>query len=81
MDAPKVVTGLRSPGLNGTKLRAVWDAFRRLRSVGIQPGFSPEPPTQAGSLCYIVFRTVERSLRAIPAAIALHPEWRRDGLM
>jgi hypothetical protein len=28
--------------------------------------------TQAGSLCYIVFRIVERSLRAVPGAIAVH---------
>jgi hypothetical protein len=26
------------------------------------------------SLCYIVFRTVERSLRAVPGAIAVHLE-------
>ena len=31
--------------------------------------------TQAGSLCYatLAFRTVERSPRAVPGAIAVHP--------
>jgi hypothetical protein len=33
-----------SPGLNGAKLRAVWDGSRRERAIGIQPGFSPETP-------------------------------------
>ena len=27
---------------------------------GIQPGFIPRTPTQAGSLCYIALRSVER---------------------
>ena len=28
----------------------------------------------------LAFRTVERSPRAILEAIAVHPEWRRDGV-
>jgi hypothetical protein len=32
-------------------------------------------------LCYFVFRTVVRSLGAVPGAIAVHLQWRRDGVM
>jgi hypothetical protein len=48
--APKVATGL-SPGLNGAKIRVIWDGSRLGKAVG--------NPTQAGSLCYINFPECE----------------------
>jgi hypothetical protein len=47
---PKVATGL-SPGLNGAKIRVIWD--------GSRPGKAVGDPTQAGSLCYINFPECE----------------------
>ena len=62
-----------SPGLNGAKIRPVWDGSRPERVVGVEPGCSPEPPTQAGSLCYIALLSVERSFEMLPGGSSVRP--------
>jgi hypothetical protein len=59
-------------------VKGVWDDSRRERAVGIQPDFVPDPPTQAGSLCYNALRSVERSLEMLSEGSSAHP---RDGVV
>ena len=60
-------------GLDGTKLRAIWDGSRPERAVGIQP----EP---RHSLCYIAHGSVERSLEMLPEGSSARPQPPRDGV-
>jgi hypothetical protein len=38
-----VAVAMSNRGLNGAKIRTVWDGSRSERTIGIQPGLSPEP--------------------------------------
>jgi hypothetical protein len=74
------VAGL-STGLNGAKLRCGWGwLVASERAVGIQPWFHPRTPTQAGSLCYIALRSVERFVEMLPEGSSARPPLPRDGV-
>ena len=60
-----------SPGLNGTKIRAIWDA-RRVTTPIISKLLPVATPTQAGSLCYT--NTVARWLWARGTPLRKHFE-------
>jgi hypothetical protein len=43
-------------------------------------GIQPRTPTQAGSLCYIALRGVERSVEMLPEGSSARPPLPRDGV-
>jgi hypothetical protein len=63
-----------SPGFNGAKIREGFGLFSPRKVRRNLARFQPRTPTQAGTLCYIAFRRVERPLEMLPDGSTARPQ-------